>query len=642
MADGFVKEPAVVTRKNFNPAGMSTPEIERMKLEDGVRLHESVKVELETYARETDNPIVKPFLLVIARDTTHAAELVSLIQSDGFFEGRYKDKVIQVDSSKTGAAEEEMVTRLLKVEHTEEPTEIVIHVNMLKEGWDVTNLYTIVPLRAANARILIEQSIGRGLRLPYGKRTGVTAVDRLNIVAHDKFQEIVDEANRPGSAIRLQAVVLDAEQLAQKSVTVTSQSRLESMLGLRPAQVGGSTVAAGANEPPAFVKPEEQKVAQIVYDAIRKFENQPTLVPSVEHLKSPEIQAAIIKTVEEQRQPAQLELEGMAEKPDIAAIVAKTVDLVARQTINIPRILVVPKGEVKSGFKPFTLKLDSIRYQPGTDELWVQYLRTRETETVVMGRGNAQERRLEDYIVSGLVDFDDISYDDHADLLYELAGQAVAHFRSYLAEEDIADVLRCYQRPIAKFIHAQMQEHYWDDVVEYEVRINKGFTELKPSAYTHSVQEPRADYRVEPTDKSNMAKYLFDSFSRCLYRVQKFASDAERRLAVILERDAIKWFKPAKGQFQIFYRNGADHSEYQPDFVAESADTIYMLEPKAANQLTDPVVLAKKEAAVKWCKNASTHALTNGGKPWRYVLIPHDVIAENMTLAQLASQYAAT
>ena len=150
---------------------------------------------------------------MIARDTTHAGQLLQLIQSDDFFEGRYRDKVIQVDSSKTGAEEEEMIERLLKVEHTDEPTEIVIHVNMLKEGWDVTNLYTIVPLRAANARILIEQSIGRGLRLPYGKRTGVTAVDRLNIVAHDRFQEIIDEANRPDSAIRLQAVVLDADEL---------------------------------------------------------------------------------------------------------------------------------------------------------------------------------------------------------------------------------------------------------------------------------------------------------------------------------------------------------------------------------------------------------------------------------------------
>ena len=244
MADGFVKEPAVVTRKNFNPAGMSPEEIERLKLEDGVRLHESVKVELETYARESDNPIVKPFLLVIARDTTHAGQLLSLIQSEGFFEGRYKDKVIQVDSSRSGADEEEMITRLLKVEHAEEPTEIVIHVNMLKEGWDVTNLYTIVPLRAANARILIEQSIGRGLRLPYGRRTGVTAVDRLNIVAHDKFQEIIDEANRPDSAIHLQAVVLDSDLLGQKMVTVVAQPQLATLLGLKPTQLTGSTAVA--------------------------------------------------------------------------------------------------------------------------------------------------------------------------------------------------------------------------------------------------------------------------------------------------------------------------------------------------------------------------------------------------------------
>ena len=119
-----------------------------------------------------------------------------------------------------------MIERLLKVEHPEEPTEIVIHVNMLKEGWDVTNLYTIVPLRAANARTLIEQSIGRGLRLPYGKRTGVTAVDRLNIVAHDKFQEIIDEANRPDSAIHLKAVVLDNDELDQKTATIVSQSQV--------------------------------------------------------------------------------------------------------------------------------------------------------------------------------------------------------------------------------------------------------------------------------------------------------------------------------------------------------------------------------------------------------------------------------
>lgn len=640
MADGFVKEPAVVTRKDFHPAGMSPEEIERLKLEDGVRLHESVKVELETYARESDKPIVKPFLLVIARDTTHAAELLRWVQSDGFFEGRYKEKTIQVDSSRTGKEEEEMIERLLKVEDSAEPTEIVIHVNMLKEGWDVTNLYTIVPLRAANARTLIEQSIGRGLRLPYGKRTGVMAVDRLNIVAHDKFQEIISEANRPDSAIHLQAVVLDTDDLRQRTATVVSQSQLATKLGIAPAKVTSSTTVAGRETTPVFAKPEEQKVAQIAYEVIRKLENQPQTLPTVEYLKKPEIQAAIVKAVEEQHQPAQLELEGVGEAPpDIVAVVAKTVELVTQQTIDIPRILVLPKGEVKSGFKPFTLKLDALKYPAVSEELWIQHLRTNHLEIVSLGRGGIEEARLEDYVVSGLVDFDDVSYDDHADLLYDLATQTVQHFRSYLSEEDARKVLRCYQRDIARFVHAQMQEHYWEDVAGYEVKISKGYTELKQSAYTVSAQEPPADYRVEPADKSNMATYLFGGFQRCLYPVQKFDSDAERKLAVILERDAIKWFKPAKGQFKLYYRNGPDHLEYQPDFVAETADAIFMLEPKRRTELEDAAVVTKKDAAVKWCANASDHAASYGGKPWRYVLIPHDEIAESITLDGLAARF---
>ena len=197
-----------------------------------------------------------------------------------------------------------------------------------------------------------------------------------------------------------------------------------------------------------------------------------------------------------------------------------------------------------------------------------------------------------------------------------------------------------YQRDISRFIHAQMQEHYWEDASGYEVKISKGYTELKQSAYSYVAEQPVANYRVAPEDRSNMAKYLFGGFKRCLYSVQKFDSDAERKLAVILDRDAIKWFKPAKGQFQIYYRQGADHLEYQPDFVAETNDAKYMLEPKASNQLDNPIVLAKKESAVKWCRMASEDALTQGGKPWRYVLIPHDVIAENMTLAGLAKQFA--
>lgn len=134
LADGFVKEPAVATRENFDPANYSEPQLERLKLEDGVRIHESAKVELEVYARQNNQPLVKPFMLVVAQDTEHANEIVATIKDDAFFEGRYKDRVITVHSNQRGEEADETVARLLAVESPAEPTEIVVHVNMLKEG----------------------------------------------------------------------------------------------------------------------------------------------------------------------------------------------------------------------------------------------------------------------------------------------------------------------------------------------------------------------------------------------------------------------------------------------------------------------------------------------------------------------------
>jgi type III restriction enzyme len=150
-------------------------------------------------------------------------------------------------------------------------------------------------------------------------------------------------------------------------------------------------------------------------------------------------------------------------QPDLAAIVARTTELVIQQTIDIPRILVVPKGAVRSGFKRFKLELSTLKYPAPSEELWIQHLRTNQLEVLGLGKGGIEETRLEDYIVSGLVDFDDVSYDDHADLLYDLANQTVQHFHSYLSKMDTQKVLRLYQRDIARFIHAQIRFGAWQD-----------------------------------------------------------------------------------------------------------------------------------------------------------------------------------
>ena len=640
MADGFVKEPAVVTRKDFDPTGMSASAIEQMKLEDGIRMHESTKVELATYAQQSGRPLVKPFMLVIARDTTHAGELLKHIDSDEFFSGRYRGKAIQVDSSKTGAAEDEMVARLLKVEDPDEPTEIVIHVNMLKEGWDVTNLYTIVPLRAANARVLIEQSIGRGLRLPYGKRTGVPAVDRLNIVAHDRFQEIVDEANRPDSVVHMKQILLTPEELQKRPVTMTAPPVLDQVLGLVAADYASATGGSPAHQPAVFSSPEEVKVARLVLDQIRVLARDPSAAPTLAALSEPAIQKRIYEQVQRVMSPTQLTIAGLESSVDLAQVILATTLQATSLVISIPRVVVVPKGESRTAFTPFKLDLSSVRYPKVSNELLARHLRTAQTDVIAMGPKAPSERRDEDHLVRFLMDQNDVDYDAHSDLLYDLAGQVVVHLRSYLSADEAREVLRCYERELGELVHQQMLAHSADTAEEFTVRVTGGYTLPSTPAFTADAGSVALDFLREPPDKSKIASETFCGFGRCLYTLQKFDSDTERRLAVILDRDALKWFRPSSKDIAISYRLGQDVRGYEPDFIAEDTDGCYVLETKAKDELSDPAVLAKQAAAVEWCKHATEFGAKHGGKAWQYALIPHDMVAENMTLKGLVGRFA--
>lgn len=636
MTDGFVKEPAVATRQNFDAAAYSDEGLEKVKLEDGVRIHENTKVELEVYARNNEKPIVKPFMLVVATDTTHANALQQVIESDDFFSGRYKGKVIQVHSNIRGEEKDDVIEQLLTVEHADNPVEIVIHVNMLKEGWDVTNLYTIVPLRAANSRTLVEQSIGRGLRLPYGKRVGVPAVDRLTIVSHDKFKEIVDHANDPNSIIRAGVVIgRDIPEAGRKAVEVKSTFEHVIAGGEMPARL----VAAGQPEEhqgKLFETPEKQAVAKAAYQVIRQYER----LRGSDQLQDEEVQAEIVQKVQDLVRPAQGVLTGIVEEVNLPAVVRETTALYQKLSIDVPKIVVVPKGKFVCGYEDFDLDVSGINLQPVSQDILIQHLHENLQYRLRDGTGIVEEKRPEDYLVRGLIDFDDISYDEHSALLYKLAGQVVQRLRMYLKEKnDVINVLQYHQQPLVNLIHVQMQKHYVESATAYEAHVTRGFRTLRANNYTAAADEGVRDFRATLPDgqRKNIGAMVFGGFSKCLYPIQKFDSDSERRFAVILENDpdVEKWFKPAKGDFQIHY----SHDEsYEPDFVVETAGEKFLCEPKRASEMTDEIVLAKAEAAAVWCRHATAHAIENGGKPWRCLLIPHDEIEDQMTLAGLAAR----
>ena len=635
LSDGFVKEPVVATRENFQKSSYKDEELNILKLKDGVRVHEEVKVELANYANQNSVRLVKPFMLVIAQDTGQANHLMEIIKQDDFFEGQYKEKVITVHSGQSGEEKDETVERLLAVESPDEPTEIVIHVNMLKEGWDVTNLYTIVPLRAGKSSVLVEQSIGRGLRLPYGKRTGVKAIDRLIIVAHDRFQEIIDDANNPNSIIK-SGVYIGRDIAVDRKEVFIARPQLDIAVQPTPQEQAGQESAG--QQTIQFTTPMEQTIAQVTLEVIKKYER----LPRSGDLKSPHIQAEIVKEVAAAVAPRQKTLEGVEVGPDVAQVVAKTTELYVERSIDIPNIVVVPKGDVTSGYRDFDLDAKSVRYQPPSSEILLQYLRTNEREKLNADGPFTVEKRLEDYLIRRLVAYDDVSYDDHADLLYKLTGQMVQHLQSYLPDSDaVTNVLWHHERALAELIHTQMEQHYDEGQTIYEAKITKGFTRLRENNYTKPAGEGPVNFRAPVEEKQYIRSILFGGFRKCLYQVQKFDSDPERRFAVLLEdeKEVLKWFKPARDQVRIYY---SSDSSYEPDFIVETGTEILMCEPKRASEMDDVVVQAKARAAVTWCHNATVHATANGGKPWSYLLIPHDAVLASATLRGLAANYLVT
>jgi type III restriction enzyme len=365
----------------------------------------------------------------------------------------------------------------------------------------------------------------------------------------------------------------------------------------------------------------------------------PKAVPGPKALQTAEVQKQIVAEVTDRLNSGQLTMYPKIDEKALISVVREAAAVYVTHTIAVPRVIVLPKGVVRAGFNEFTLDLSSFRQPPVADKVLIQNLINGVREEIGALQGGYEEEGLEDYVVRGLIDFDDVSYDEQADLLYNLAGQVIVHLRGYLKDDDeVRNVLLFHQPQLSNLVHAQMQQHTWEEASSYEAVVSHGFSEVRPQAFAAPVNKSMRLYDTPIGNKSDIRNMLFDGFKKCLYPTQKFDSDPERRFAVILEKDSavIKWFKPGKGVFQIRYTGDND---YEPDFVVETETEKLLCEPKRADQMQDSIVQAKARAAATWCKHASGHEQTNGGKPWRYLLIPHNAIADNMTIEGFTKAY---
>lgn len=187
IQDKYVKAPVLAFRKT----GYGTDEAsEEQQLRDALQLRALKQAYYNSYAASQNRDHVNAVAFVVCSDVAHATQVAELLRTPEYL-GR-ESAVLQVDSKH----EDELTQRRLdELDRPESPVLAVVSVNKLKEGWDVKNIAVVVTLRAMASEVLTQQTMGRGLRLPFGRYTGVWQIDQLDIIAHQSFTELLNAEN---------------------------------------------------------------------------------------------------------------------------------------------------------------------------------------------------------------------------------------------------------------------------------------------------------------------------------------------------------------------------------------------------------------------------------------------------------------
>ncbi len=613
---------------------MSVDEIEKLKLKDAIQMHRDTKVAIQNYVADNDCNPVKPTILVSCKDTIHAKSVFDYVTSDDFYEGEFREKALQIDStSKT----DEQVERLLTLEKADNKIEIVIHVDMLKEGWDVANLYTIVPLRAANALTLIEQTIGRGLRLPFGgKRTGVEKVDMLSIMMHDKFQEVVDAANDKNSMLyTIGKIQLTKTDLNSKKVVIESKTKdiveIEEE-GKKILQIKDNDIRAKADK--------KHKAKVVVHYVIRNTISKKR-IQTPKELNTDKIIAQAISDIEVEIKTtyAELPLQVQAEIAKEAIIEYKTaVENIIKNNILIPNLKInisENKGVLKNFELDVTLFSENILQQEF--ELYRETIYDHKIDKIKIHTNTLD---LPEYsLLELLKKKSEIDYENNSNILYSLCCQAVNAIKSSLSDpETLGDTIIMYRELIVNKIYEQIKPNIEIEILAKSKPEAEPYALIIPWNYSKEKDDEILNFKDTVSPRLLPSK-VFSGFSKSCHEKYKFDSIPEKRFSEIIENanEVIKWLRPASKQFNIWYNNNSER--YVPDFVAETADIIYLIEIKAENELDSKVVKMKESAAVNYCKTASEINANRSEKTWKYVLIPHDKTDSNMSFMKLVTEF---
>jgi type III restriction enzyme len=560
IADRLVKTPVLVGRKDDR----ADPET---KLLDGIRLLEAKRATIERYCAETGAKPINPVMLVIAQSIDDAEQYAELLRSPVFAQGRYAAHVLVVHSKKA----DEDLAKLQSVEDDDSPIRIIVSVGMLKEGWDVKNVYVIASMRSSVSEILTEQTLGRGLRLPFGAYTDWELLDTLEVLAHERYEDLLRKARVINEAFidhRTRAVLRRNAEGQEVSVIETEPVVVNVAAGLPSADPSGGESNAPDGAGPLGGTPQTyaQPVIETVDERQQQAEAQaevPELHPRSEpvQLVIPELRMTAVQSPFSladitDREPFRRLGERLGHDPvdelrriRLSAHVVQTLDGLRHTELSPARTI----DRVES---PASL----IPLEDAVKRLTDQVL----SSPVVPSRKSqrAQLAPLVDAFLAGL--------GDHAELGTE-------------------------QRRVAA-------RPRYDEVLE-----------LRPFAPL------RHGRPVTSTDRYGAFRkgVGYTGWQRSLYDQVWFDSATEREMANLMDdtKGIDVWARLHLHDLEIRYDGG----NYNPDFLAAVQGERWVVETKADRDLQSENVQAKRRAAQRWANHVT--AADEVSEQWNYLLI---------------------
>lgn len=574
IEEEYVKTPVLVARQDDRSD-------DETKLLDGVTLLRYKQRVSEAWAAENGQTPVRPVMLVIAKSIEDAKAYRDILDSKAFDGGAWLGKTLLVHSKLTGDDKEQALADLDAVEDPDSPVRIIISIGMLKEGWDVKNVYVIASMRASVSEVLTEQTLGRGMRLPYGKYTGEQMLDTVEVLAHEKYEALLRKRQA------LSESLVDHRILAQVRSTADGKRVVRKKIE----EVENPFEDRGTSSEDADTPTETSAVehVQALDEHLKDLEDRSNDIPDQArtHLPLPNRQPIQIPYLQRVALPQSVSLNQVHDMKPFEDL-GKALRHDAGDTL-IRTALKAKGGQIKGQKAEDAVEALHL-------DIPLETSRKGLIERVMKVRG-VEPRRNELNAAAAIVDT----------VIEAMADTAAENLSAYFD--------RASNRLQAE-VSKQLRDHANVDVVfDDRVRIT---TLDKP-------RTARRKHETEHTDTFHRA-LAYNGWDRNAYEYAWFDSSPEYKAAgaIDAEKNVVVWARLHRNDIPITWTQ--EGREYNPDFVVvEEIDgerLCWLVETKMNSQVTSAEVVAKKKAARTWANTVNNSGQVDGR--WQYLLLSED------------------